>query len=93
MRVSCGCPKDTASKELLSKICALGLDPIVTNTTIRCVYEGENKTIGESVVRIFSREEGHDVTVLYDKGEIEVDPQPPEVIGKHAKRKTRHRKH
>lgn len=71
MRVSCGCPIDKArSQEALEKwIRQVGLTPIVTNTTIRCVYEGNDKALGEAIVEMFEVEVDHDITVFYDKDE------------------------
>lgn len=71
MRVSCGCPIDKArNPEALKKwIHQAGLTPIVTNTIIRCVYEGNNRELGEAIVKMFEVEEDHDITVFYDKAE------------------------
>lgn len=71
MRVSCGCPIDTArsAETLINWIRQIGLEPIVTNTTIRCVYEGEDRAKGEAIVQMFEVEVDHDITVFYDKDE------------------------
>lgn len=71
MRVSCGCPIETArsAETLINWIKQIGLEPIVTNTTIRCVYEGEDKAKGEVIVQMFEVEVGHDITVFYDEDE------------------------
>lgn len=66
MRVSCGCPKSTASSALLDDLAARGIEPIITNTIIRVVYEGPNVRTGEYIVQRFSEEEGCDLTVFYD---------------------------
>jgi len=71
MRVSCGCPKAKARspEALINWIRQVGLEPIVTPTTIRCVYEGSNKALGEAIVEMFEVEVDHDITVFYDKKE------------------------
>lgn len=71
MRVSCGCPKAKArnADALIAWIEQVGLQPIATNTTIRCVYEGNNKALGEAIVQMFEVEVDHDITVFYDKDE------------------------
>lgn len=69
MRVSCGCPKATATPTLEGWIKQVGLQPIVTNTIIRCVYEGKNRALGEAIVQMFEHEVDHDITVFYDKDE------------------------
>lgn len=69
MRVSCGCPKATASPTLIGRLQARGIKPIVTNVIIRAVYEGPDKSIGEFIVETFSQEKDHDVTVFYDEQE------------------------
>ena len=71
MRVSCGCPIDKArsAEALINWIEQVGLEPIVTATTIRCVYEGSNRALGEAIVEMFEVEVDHDITVLYDKAE------------------------
>lgn len=73
MRVSCGCPIDKARSAecLINWIEQVGLEPIVTATTIRCVYEGPNKALGEAIVEMFEMEVDHDITVFYDKAEQE----------------------
>lgn len=73
MRVSCGCPIAKArNPEVLERwIRQVGLTPIITNTTIRCVYEGDNKALGEAIVEMFQVELDHDITVFYDKAEQE----------------------
>lgn len=69
VRVSCGCPVETASQGLEEEIRLLGLEPIVTNVIIRCVYEGGDRALGEAVVQMFEKERDHDITVFYDKEE------------------------
>lgn len=71
MRVSCGCPIETARNAdvLISWIKKVGLEPIVTNTTIRCVYEGDDKALGEAIVEMFEAEVDHDITVFYTEDE------------------------
>lgn len=69
MRVSCACPLELASDSLVEEIKLLGLQPIVTNIVVRAVYEGPDKGIAEAVVELFSREAGHEITVLRDKDE------------------------
>lgn len=69
MRVSCGCPRGATPSELLQWIIEHGLQPTVTDTVIRCVYEGKNRTLGEAIVERFKQEPNHDVTVFYDKDE------------------------
>lgn len=69
MRVSCGCAKDTATRTLVGWIQQVGLEPIITSTTIRCVYEGTNEALGNAIVDMFSHEANHDITVQYTKEE------------------------
>lgn len=71
MRVSCSCPIDkaTSAECLINWVEQVGLVPIVTNTTIRCVYEGDNKALGEAIIETFSREVDHEITVYYSKEE------------------------
>lgn len=71
MRVSCGCPIDKARNlEALERwIRQVGLTPIVTNVIIQCVYEGNNRELGEAIVKMFEVEADHDITVFYDKDE------------------------
>lgn len=88
MKVSCGCPIDKArdSEALVKWIHSVGLQPIVTNTTIRCVYEGDNKALGEAIVEMFSIEADHDVTVFYDKAEQEKSARKATRKAERAKR-------
>lgn len=71
MRVSCGCPIATArdADVLINWIKQVGLEPIVTSTIIRCVYEGDDKALGEAIVQMFEVEVGHDITVFYSEEE------------------------
>lgn len=71
MRVSCGCPIDKARnpEALENWIRQVGLTPIITNTIIRCVYEGNNTALGEAIIKMFEVEADHDITVFYDKAE------------------------
>lgn len=69
MKVSCGCPRDTASPTLCKKIQKLGVTPIITDMVIRAVYEGPNRQLGEAIVRIFGEEVDSDITAYYDKEE------------------------
>lgn len=69
MRVSCGCPKDTATTGLEDWIRQVGLQPIVTNIIIRCVYEGDDRALGQAIVDKFSHEIDHDITVNYTEAE------------------------
>lgn len=70
MQVSCSCPKDLATSTLEGWIRQIGLQPIVTNKVIRCVYEGSDRTLGEAIVERFAHEADHEVTVHYDKSEL-----------------------
>lgn len=80
VRVSCGCPIDKARNPdaLIRWIKTVGLSPIVTPKVIHCVYEGDNKELGEAIVQMFEVEADHDIMVFYDKAE----QQKPEHKGK-----------
>lgn len=69
MRVSCSCPVDAASHDLIEEIESLGLTPIVTTSVVRVVYEGDNVALGEAVVHLFNREVDHDIVAEYGKSE------------------------
>lgn len=71
MRVSCACPKATATDTLVDRLASLGLQPIVTSQVIRAVYEGPDKRIGEAIVEIYSHECDHEINVQYTKEEQE----------------------
>lgn len=69
MRVDCGCPAKLASSTLVDKLKTLGVQPIVTPSVIRAVYEGPNRSVGEAIVEIFAHEADHDITVDYTEAE------------------------
>lgn len=69
MRVSCSCLKRTATKTLVGWIEHVGLQPIITNQLIRCVYEGDDRALGEAIVQMFEHEADHDITVIYSREE------------------------
>lgn len=69
MQVSCSVPVDLATPTLVSRLEALGVQPIITNQVIRAVYEGHDRFIGEVIVDIFSHEKEHEITVFYSKEE------------------------
>lgn len=69
MRVSCSCPIETATPTLEGWIRQVGLEPIVTNTVIRCVYEGDNQALGDALVQMFEHEYNHEITVDYNEKE------------------------
>lgn len=66
MKVSCACPVDAMSHDLIEEIESLGLTPIVTPKVVRVVYEGDNVALGEAVVNLFERETDHEITACYD---------------------------
>lgn len=69
MRVSCSAPLDSCSYTLVTRLEALGVQPIVTNVLVRAVYEGDDRTVGENIVDIFSHEHDHEITVYYSPEE------------------------
>lgn len=69
MRVSCGVPANLASDTLVHKLQILGIEPVVTPSVIRAVYEGPDRTLGEAIVELYAHEVDHDITVYYDKAE------------------------
>lgn len=69
MQVSCACPTKTATDTLEGWIRQVGLEPIITPYVIRCVYEGNNIALGDSIVERFEHEVDHEITVCYRKGE------------------------
>lgn len=69
MRIDCSCLKATATSTLETWIREVGLHPIVTPTTIRCLYEGTDQELGEAIVEKFEHEIGHDINVSYSKEE------------------------
>lgn len=97
MRVSCACPKDLATASLEGWIRHVGLQPIITDKVIRCVYEGDDRTLGEAIVQMFEHERDHEITVFYSKEEEEasakraVEQPLPTHLGRRAKRKAKRR--
>ena len=69
MRISCACPAEFASTTLVEDLKTLGLHPIITPQVIRVVYEGSNRTLGDMILDLFSREIDHDITMHLDKDE------------------------
>lgn len=70
MRVHCACPTRYATDTLLKRLSSLGIEPIVTPQVIQAVYEGTDKSIGETLVEMFLHEADHVITVQYaDKGQ------------------------
>lgn len=65
MRVSCSVPADLATSTLQAHIEVLGLTPIVTSQVIRVVYEGNDVSIGEALIDMFSHECDHEITADY----------------------------
>lgn len=65
MRVSCSAPIQTATDTLVDHIKVLGLHPIVTSEVIRAVYEGDDVSIGEALIDMFSHECDHHITADY----------------------------
>lgn len=65
MRVSCAVPKGLCSVDFLSRLDQLGVKPIITQTIIRVVYEGEDHALGTKIVEEFMYEVDHDITVDY----------------------------
>lgn len=66
VRVTCGVAFHKASNDLTERIYALGLKPIITNTVIRTVYEGDNRSLAEKIVEIYQQEK--DADIYYDDG-------------------------
>lgn len=79
MQVSCSAPLSTCTPTLTTEIKKLGITPIVTNILVRAVYEGDDRSIGEAIVNLFSFEYDHEITVFYS----------PEEQSKSAKRAMR----
>lgn len=71
MKVSCSCPVDAASHDLIEEVESLGLTPVVTTSVVRVVYEGDNVALGESIVRLFEREIDHEITADYGSSKAE----------------------
>lgn len=69
MRVSCACPAEMATSTLVENLRAIGIQPIVTNTVIRAVYEGPDRTLGEAIVDMFSHEADHEITMQFTEEE------------------------
>lgn len=69
MHLSCSCPRYTASPGLLMTLNLLRIQPIRTPEVIRVVYEGPDRELGETIVRLFAAEQDSDITVYYDKNE------------------------
>lgn len=69
VRVSCGVPKALATDDLVDRLKALGIEPIITSEVIRAVYQGPDRYLGEAIVEIYIHEADHDITVFYDKAE------------------------
>lgn len=69
MQVSCSVPKELASTTLVERLEALSVQPIVTNMVIRAVYEGDDRSLGEAIVELFTYEQDHEITVFYSKEE------------------------
>lgn len=69
MRVSCACPKETATSTLVDNLRRMGIQPIITNQVIRAVYEGPSHNIGEAIVEMFAHECDHEINVQYSDEE------------------------
>lgn len=65
MRVSCSCPKETATNTLVENLRKMGVQPIITPQVVRAVYEGPSHNIGEAIVEMFAGERDHDINVQY----------------------------
>lgn len=65
MRVSCSVPVNLASSTLVDHIKILGIHPIITSEVIRAVYEGDDVSIGEALIDMFSHEADHHITADY----------------------------
>lgn len=65
MRVSCSVPANMATSTLVPHIKTLGLEPIITSEVIRAVYEGNDVSIGEALIDMFSHEGDHHITADY----------------------------
>ena len=69
MRVSCSVPVNLASSTLVDHIKILGVHPIITSEVIRAVYEGDDVSVGEALIDMFSHEADHEIVVDYSKKE------------------------
>lgn len=65
MRVSCSVPVNLATSTLVDHIKVLGVHPIITSEVIRAVYEGDDVSIGEALIDMFSHECDHEIVVDY----------------------------
>lgn len=65
MRISCAAPRELVSDGLLAALKAWGIEPIITSTIIRVVYEGDDHKLGTKIVQRFMGEVNHDITVDY----------------------------
>lgn len=63
VRMSVAAPKSTASSQLVARIKSLGLEPIVTPTIIRAVYEGHDHRLADKLVNLFEHEKDHDIYI------------------------------
>lgn len=59
-----------ATDTLVERLRVLGLQPIITSQVIRAVYEGDDKSIGEAIVDIYSHECDHEINVQYTQEEM-----------------------
>lgn len=71
MRVSCEVPRDQCSATLLEDLKQLGIEPIITPSIVRAVYEGTSVQLGEAIVARFKLEHCHGIVSYYDKAEVE----------------------
>lgn len=70
MRVSCSVCRKNASSDLIERLEKIGAQPIVTVTIIRAVYEGFNRSFGDTIIDTFSQEIDPDIKVYYSDEEL-----------------------
>lgn len=63
MRISCGVPIHLAPAHLQEDIESLGMTIIETPRYIRVVYEGDNVHLVDSLLDIFEKVEGREITL------------------------------
>lgn len=72
MRVSCEVPREHCTQQLIDDIRLLGIEPIITPSIMRVVYEGTSMQLGEAIVERFKTVPCHGIVADYDKHDKEV---------------------
>lgn len=86
MRISCGANVQTCRPTLERDIRILGLQPIVTCSVVRAVYEGDDQHIVDCLIEMFSSQPDHDIT-MDGLPKPPPTPQPPHQGRKHKRRR------